>query len=192
MKTAKDFYARRPPSWPSWVDVLLHFHYIYMHLMNLWRLTTLGLVLLSAVWMSSLEAVEVVAHVNIRPTPVKRANRYADEKNPTAKELAHIPKLNVIETTDKLLIDASTDHDMGSENEYIRGYMLYVNQTVISKAMFTPGMSKARWYLEIDKKYLEKGDQISLITDCNVEEFNGIDFRYHMEPTPNVYVNYKF
>lgn len=133
-------------------------------------------------------AKEYAVKVNVRPTPVQRALRLEDPQHPTEKERRHVPRLKITETTDRLLIEAQVPGHPMTDDDYLRGFMLYLDQVVISKVMFTPGNSVPRFYYEMEKQYLSDGQMISLVADCIQEDVSGIDFIYHQENTPNVYL----
>ena len=137
---------------------------------------------------STAQAVEYVAHVNIRPNPYQRAVRMSDTLNPNDKEKIHVPRVKVIETSDRVMFDVQVPGHPMSADDHIRGLMIYLNQTVISKIMFTPDNVRPRAYFEIDKKYLAKGDEITIVSDCYVEDVYALDLKYHEDVTPNVYL----
>ena len=148
----------------------------------------LGVWLSSLLLVSPLYAVEYAVHVNVRPNPYQRAMRMVDPLHPTDMEKKHIPRVKVMETADRLLIDAEIPGHPMAEDDYIRGFMIFLDGVVISKEMFTPGNNVPRFYFEMEKKYLTDGQEISIVADCVKEDTSATDFKYHQAVTPNVYI----
>lgn len=139
---------------------------------------------LALLWpFTALQAVEIPFKINVKPTPAWGAQRESrlqtkiDELNFKARQ--HIPHVSVLEQPDRLVIEAFVDSHSQQVDHYIRGFLLYVNRVVKAKVMFTPENSKPHFVFILFKNELVDGDEISVISDCTVDEYASYDFLYH-------------